>query len=615
MRLFLILTIVLGVFIYINPPQTAQANVIVVDGSCTFVDAMIAAAEDTATGNCPAGNGADTIVLDVDVDYSLSGPRTIFFAKVTIQPGSASTIKGDFTIKSNFLSDQGGKSMVFDGITFNGRLDIAGDVQNARLIFRNSYFLVNELESSMYTGQVIFENSMIDGSDGPSGSGSYISIAASGASTEVPDPGLFVSNSLFTNFQVNSGILDLSGSNINFEMKNVTISNFSSSLGDLISIQAGGGSSVCGGYIRWDHVTFFDSEPAEIASNLGTCWEVNGSILYLETSGTNGQVISSSNNLSAGGSNVFATETITPGVDIETTLADNGGFSQTLALIDHPGNPAIDGNPNCGLATDQRGFARDANCDIGAYEVVLPPATDTPVPPTDTPVPPTDTPVPPTDTSIPPTDTPVPPTDTPVGPISLVSSATCVDENVAVTISAGDGPFNITASAGISTPVTNVGLGTTTIAGPEKWDDLTVTETSGDAESVNLGQFKCRSDERPTPLTPEHQSRTTNPHPLFSWTPISNANNYRVFVFDDPDAATRTVDIRQNSGGPTQLTLTTPLTPDRLFWRVRGRTNRVWSLWSIRFTLFVDAPPALVSTPVPTVELNPVSTLPPPNSR
>jgi predicted extracellular nuclease len=188
----------------------------------------------------------------------------------------------------------------------------------------------------------------------------------------------------------------------------------------------------------------------------------------------------------------------------------------------------------------------------------------------------------------------------------LAASAVCVDENLIVSITAGDGPFNITASAGINTPVNGVGIGTVSIPGPEKWDDLKVTETAGDLESINLGQFKCRTDERPVPLTPPHRSRTTDPFPLFSWTAITNANNYRVFIFDDKSAITRTVDIRQNSGGTTSMMLSTPLPDGRLFWRTRGRQNRVWSLWSIRFTLFKDPAPLLDSnTPVPTLDLNP----------
>jgi hypothetical protein len=207
-----------------------------------------------------------------------------------------------------------------------------------------------------------------------------------------------------------------------------------------------------------------------------------------------------------------------------------------------------------------------------------------------------------------PTDTP-----TPDPTLILTANAACVDADLAVTITQGEGPFNITASAGQNTPVIGVGVGTTTIIGPEKWDNLTVTETTGDAESLNLGQFKCRTDERPTPLTPAHRERTTNVFPMFSWTAITYASNYRVFIFDNKVVAERTVDIRQNSGGPTQVTLAQNLPVKRLFWRVRGRTNRVWGLWSVRFTLFIDPPPVReISNPLPTIDLNPtVMPIPP----
>ncbi|MCI0710193.1 MAG: FG-GAP repeat protein [Chloroflexi bacterium] len=195
--------------------------------------------------------------------------------------------------------------------------------------------------------------------------------------------------------------------------------------------------------------------------------------------------------------------------------------------------------------------------------------------------------------------------------IPLDASAACNGPDLEVNIAAGDGPFDILTSAGINSPIFGVGMGITTINGPEKWDNLTVRETTG-LESTSLGQFKCRTDERPMPLMPAHQSHTTDPFPLFSWTEITDANNYRVFVFDEANPAIRMVDIRENSGGPASMTLTTPLPDGRFFWRVRGRQNRIWSMWSVRFTLFKDpgVPVSITgSTPVPT------SNVAPPNDR
>ncbi|MCI0709224.1 MAG: hypothetical protein L0154_03590 [Chloroflexi bacterium] len=198
-------------------------------------------------------------------------------------------------------------------------------------------------------------------------------------------------------------------------------------------------------------------------------------------------------------------------------------------------------------------------------------------------------PVPPTDTPMPPTDTPVPPTDTPTGPVALVASAACVGPDLVVDIVAGDGPFDITASTGINVPVTGVSSGQTVIAGPDKWDDVTVTETGGDLEATNLGTFKCRPPHKPVPLSPAHRATVNTSTPTFTWAGIPDANNYRLFLFDDPVLANRTVDIRENTGSAaTSLIPTQSLLPGRYFWRVRGRVNGVWGYWSVRFTLFVE---------------------------
>jgi len=47
-------------------------------------------------------------------------------------------------------------------------------------------------------------------------------------------------------------------------------------------------------------------------------------------------------------------------------LEDNGGPTKTLALL--AGSPAINAGTNCTVQVDQRYAARDAQCDLGAYE-------------------------------------------------------------------------------------------------------------------------------------------------------------------------------------------------------------------------------------------------------
>jgi hypothetical protein len=49
-------------------------------------------------------------------------------------------------------------------------------------------------------------------------------------------------------------------------------------------------------------------------------------------------------------------------------LADNGGPTRTHALS--VGSPAINAGTDCTVAVDQRGVARDAQCDLGAFEFI-----------------------------------------------------------------------------------------------------------------------------------------------------------------------------------------------------------------------------------------------------
>ncbi|MCP4202301.1 MAG: hypothetical protein GY769_10240 [bacterium] len=58
---------------------------------------------------------------------------------------------------------------------------------------------------------------------------------------------------------------------------------------------------------------------------------------------------------------------ISPGVDFDTSLADNGGPTPTHALLE--GSVAIDVGVDCSQAlTDQRRFPRDELCDSGSFE-------------------------------------------------------------------------------------------------------------------------------------------------------------------------------------------------------------------------------------------------------
>jgi hypothetical protein len=187
--------------------------------------------------------------------------------------------------------------------------------------------------------------------------------------------------------------------------------------------------------------------------------------------------------------------------------------------------------------------------------------------------------------------------------IELYASATCNDpetdgnSDLVIDIRAGNAPYMINAAEGEGLPDMPVTpYFTIHVPGPEKFVDLTISETVWDKQVIKFGTLKCRPA-RPTPLSPPHLSHTIDPSPVFTWTAVPSASNYRIFVFDEKSHALRTVDIRENTGSSdTSMTLSELLDPGRYFWRVRSRVNGVWSKWSNRFTLFVDPPAAAVSS-------------------
>ena len=94
-----------------------------------------------------------------------------------------------------------------------------------------------------------------------------------------------------------------------------------------------------------------------------------------------GSVTDKGYNIDDDGSCAFTLPSISDYATLGRTLgplADNGGPTETVALL--PANPAIDYVPGADCpATDQRGLARSAPCDIGAYD------TDGSIPPPPTP--------------------------------------------------------------------------------------------------------------------------------------------------------------------------------------------------------------------------------------
>jgi predicted outer membrane repeat protein len=77
------------------------------------------------------------------------------------------------------------------------------------------------------------------------------------------------------------------------------------------------------------------------------------------------------------------------------------------------------------------------------------------------------------------------------GTNNLAATAACNGNDLDVNITDGDNPFDIAGTSGPGLPQLGVGMGITTLIGPASWTGVTVTETGGDLESANLGNFTC----------------------------------------------------------------------------------------------------------------------------
>jgi len=211
-------------------------------------------------------------------------------------------------------------------------------------------------------------------------------------------------------------------------------------------------------------------------------------------------------------------------------LADNGGFTQTMAL--GAGSPALDTAELASCApTDQRGISRPqgVGCDMGAYELYVAPVPTATATPTDSPTSvPTETTAP-TDTLTPsPTDTLTPvPTDT--------HTPTPTD-----TATSTHTPTPTDTATSTKTP--------------------TATATNTPTASPTPGAF-------PVPLLPANGAHLLSNRPTFDWTDVAGASYYSLQVSTNSSFIGLVVNIVTV---PSNYTPSADLPAGRvLYWRVR----------------------------------------------
>jgi hypothetical protein len=327
------LALVVLLILFSNP--ALAATIVVDETTCTLVDAITAANTDTPVGGCAAGSGPDTIELTTDVTLTEAIPQVT----------SAIAIDGDGFVLQRVPSQP--PFVNFFWVLASGTLTID------HLTLRNSVGPAIYMNGSTVelTNSTLVDNGSLRGGavHNRFGTLTVTNSTLSGNTAFVNEYGAFGTGGAIYNLD---GTVSLTNSTLS--------GNTSESLGSAVFTYYGSltmtnttvtGNTGNGAVYVSTPVTLIDTI---VAGNDVNCFGAH-------------PVIDNGNNFADDESCGPGFADITPGVDFETTLADNGGPTLTHALL--PGSVAIDAAGDCGLATDQRGFPRDRfACDSGSVE-------------------------------------------------------------------------------------------------------------------------------------------------------------------------------------------------------------------------------------------------------
>lgn len=384
--------LLIGLMLGLVAAVPAELNTaIVVDGTtCTLADALTAANNDTATGGCPAGSGADVLELTNQVDLTAALPSIT--STITIE-GNGHTIARtggpDFRLLT--IANTGHLTLNNATITGGRALGIAPAQRGGGAIYINMGGIAIITHSTLHNNLAgegggianrgtltLTHTTLRDNTSGVNsgggglwnnGTATLTHNTLSGNHTDGGGGGVWNNGTATLTNNTLSGN-DASGGGGLYSTNTITLTN--NTIWGNIGLGGGGG--------LWNQATAtlvrnmivgnisFESQQAEVWHQAGT---INGNNYNVVGYGGN----SHSTGFVVAGSDVIPTGELT--TVLAATLADNGGATLTHALV--TGSPAIDIAPaeDCTAApvqgVDQRGITRPqgAGCDAGAVEAVL----------------------------------------------------------------------------------------------------------------------------------------------------------------------------------------------------------------------------------------------------
>ena len=367
---------VLALFLAAFAGNALAANINIGPNGCTLSDAIDSANMNVAIGNCAPGSGSDFIIAPDNWVVTLNSDLPTIVTDMTFRSATAAGlfyINGDdrrrvlkitgnntqVTLKRVHIS--GGKTQNSNGAGIR--------IENATVRLEDSLVVANESANapgagiSVSNGDLTVDRSYVSVNTGQG-------IYATDSSVHVVDSTIshnsaaamsaYGSNLLIEGSLIDEGVAGIGGAQTVAEFVNTTFTD--SIAGSYSTAQAFGFSGTSS--VTLNHVTsrlYFrldDSFLSASNSLLFTC-QIFSTNLLLNT-GNLYHSTGTSNSDNCLGKSPFDYSLL--------PLADNGGPTRTHAIYDSNSAAINGGDPAYCTAVDQRGEARGANCDVGAYE-------------------------------------------------------------------------------------------------------------------------------------------------------------------------------------------------------------------------------------------------------